>query len=174
MRSETPPNVPASIPSWKVPNSTIGAGAAVIEGDKILLVQVNYGPAKGGWIFPGGRVEAGEKIDEALKREVKEETGLSVLVEGLVGFRQRLMPDIPMDFYFIFLCKVDPSFPRGSLAAENPEELTAVKFWPIEEALKSKDVRINTQKAIRMAVEKKNLLKPLGDSDIPAGNFLFC
>jgi 8-oxo-dGTP diphosphatase len=50
---------------------------ALRDGDRFLLVQRGREPSKGYWAFPGGRVEAGEAIDDAVKRELLEETGLS-------------------------------------------------------------------------------------------------
>ena len=53
---------------------TIRVAAAVIrEKDKIFATARGYGELKGGWEFPGGKIEAGETPEEALKREIMEE-----------------------------------------------------------------------------------------------------
>ena len=53
---------------------TIKVVAAVIrDGDKIFATQRGYGDLKGGWEFPGGKIEEGETPQEALKREIMEE-----------------------------------------------------------------------------------------------------
>ena len=58
---------------------TIKVVAAVIrDRDKIFATQRGYGEFKGGWEFPGGKVEAGETIEEALKREFMEELGIAI------------------------------------------------------------------------------------------------
>jgi ADP-ribose pyrophosphatase YjhB (NUDIX family) len=49
---------------------------ALRRGDTLLLVQRAHEPAKGQWAFPGGRVEAGEALADAARRELAEETGL--------------------------------------------------------------------------------------------------
>jgi len=49
------------------------------------MVRRNQEPAKGLWSVPGGRVESGEYLDVAVKREVSEETGLDVEVGDLLG-----------------------------------------------------------------------------------------
>jgi 8-oxo-dGTP diphosphatase len=66
---------------------TIPAVGAVIsdEAGRILLVQRAHEPAVGRWSLPGGRVERGESRRQALVREVKEETGLDVVVVEQLG-----------------------------------------------------------------------------------------
>jgi mutator protein MutT len=67
------------------PRPEICVGAVVIDDDRLLLVRRGHGPAAGEWSFPGGRVEFGETMIEALVREVKEETGLDVVVDDYIG-----------------------------------------------------------------------------------------
>lgn len=59
--------------------------AAVIkDGDKIFATERGYGDFKGGWEFPGGKIEAGETPQEALKREIKEELDVDIEVQDLI------------------------------------------------------------------------------------------
>jgi len=53
--------------------------------DKVLLVKRSIKPYRGYWCVPGGRVEFGETVEEAVHREVKEETGLDVEIERMTG-----------------------------------------------------------------------------------------
>jgi 8-oxo-dGTP diphosphatase len=71
----------------KRPEVAVGA-VAVTEG-RLLVVRRGRGVATGRWSLPGGRVEGGETIAEALVREVREETGLDVRVDGLCGVAER-------------------------------------------------------------------------------------
>jgi 8-oxo-dGTP diphosphatase len=56
----------------------VGVGAIILDGDQILLEKRKNSPGKGKWAVPGGLVELGENVEQAVIREVKEETGLEV------------------------------------------------------------------------------------------------
>lgn len=56
----------------------IGVGAVILHNGKILLEKRKNDPGKGKWSIPGGLVELGERVEETVVREVKEETGLDV------------------------------------------------------------------------------------------------
>lgn len=64
---------------------TIEVVAAIIKAeDKILSTQRGYGEFKGGWEFPGGKLEKGETNEEALKREIKEELNVEINIDQFV------------------------------------------------------------------------------------------
>ncbi|UCF45149.1 MAG: NUDIX hydrolase [Candidatus Bathyarchaeota archaeon] len=62
----------------------VGVGAIILNKDKILLEKRRNSPGKGKWCVPGGLVELGVNIEEAVIREVKEETGLDAHEPRLV------------------------------------------------------------------------------------------
>jgi 8-oxo-dGTP diphosphatase len=60
-------------------------GAAVVDGDRVLVAQRSGGPYDGRWEFPGGKVEPGESDLSALVREIGEELGVDVVPQAFVG-----------------------------------------------------------------------------------------
>ncbi len=60
-------------------------GAAVVEGDRVLVAQRHGGPYDACWEFPGGKVEAGESEIAGLVRECREELGLEIAPQAFVG-----------------------------------------------------------------------------------------
>lgn len=62
----------------------IAVGAVVFKDDRVLLVKRSNPPAKGMWAVPGGKIQAGETMQQALIRELKEETGLNIKVGEII------------------------------------------------------------------------------------------
>jgi ADP-ribose pyrophosphatase YjhB (NUDIX family) len=71
----------------------LGVGALIFEGSNILLVERAKEPLQGYWSLPGGIVEVGEKLEDAVRREVREETGLEIDPLEMFEIFERIMPD---------------------------------------------------------------------------------
>jgi 8-oxo-dGTP diphosphatase len=96
----------------------LGVGALIFEAGQILLVERAKEPLKGFWSLPGGIVEAGEKLEDAICREVREETGLEIEPVSLFEIFERIMPDAEgrAEYHYVlmdYLCRVT----GGELAA---------------------------------------------------------
>ncbi len=76
----------------------------IVDDGRLLLIRRGHGPAAGEWSLPGGRVEFGETLVEALVREVFEETALEVVVGDYIGLVELFGDDthfVVHDFYAI-------------------------------------------------------------------------
>ena len=98
----------------------IAVGAVVVRDDCLLVIRRGHGPGAGEWSVPGGRVEAGETLHEAVVREMWEETGLEVVVERFLGWVERLGDDhhfVILDFV-VGLLDAEATVVAGDDAAE--------------------------------------------------------
>ncbi len=94
-----------------------GVGAVIVDHGRVLLVRRGNEPAKGRWSIPGGLIELGETLHQAVMREVHEETGLLVEPMGLVELLDRIYrEDNLVRYHYViadYLCRVT----GGTLAA---------------------------------------------------------
>ncbi len=88
----------------------VGVGAVIVAEGKVLLVRRGSEPMKGRWTLPGGLVEVGETLAEAVAREVREETGLIVEPVELVELLDRILRDGErVKYHYVladYLCRV--------------------------------------------------------------------
>jgi len=71
----------------------LAVSAAILRAGKFLVVRRARPPAHGLFSLPGGVVEAGERLTEAVIREIAEETGMSIEPIALAGFRETIVRD---------------------------------------------------------------------------------
>ena len=83
----------------------IGVGAVVLRNGHVLLVRRDRPPAEGKWSLPGGLVNLGETTEAAAVREVAEECGLRVRLQGLAGVVERIIsdPDGRVRYHYVLI-----------------------------------------------------------------------
>jgi 8-oxo-dGTP diphosphatase len=83
----------------------LAVSAAIFRDGRVLIVRRARPPANGLYTLPGGGVELGETLEEAVVREVREETALDVRPLGLAGYRQAIARDAKGDIerHFVIL-----------------------------------------------------------------------
>ena len=68
---------------YKTPKLTVDG--IILDNNKVLLIKRKNAPFKGKWALPGGFVDYNEKVEDAIIREIKEETGVNVDIKELIG-----------------------------------------------------------------------------------------
>ena len=106
---------------------SVGVGGLLVHDGKVLLVQRGEDPGKGRWTIPGGYVEQDEPPDEALAREVLEETGLRARPVGILAIRHAPVKD-SQNAYIVF--GMELVGPPGDLKPEgNGKEIARAGFF---------------------------------------------
>jgi mutator protein MutT len=131
----------------------VGVGAVIRKGRRVVVVRRKAPPFEGQWSIPGGLVEVGESLREAVAREAREETGLTVEVGELLEVFERILPDARgrTKYHFVlldYLCRpVGGRLRAGSDAAEAQ--------WAASRQLDRLAIADSAKRVIRRALRKK-------------------
>lgn len=101
----------------------LGSAVLVIDDDRLLLGVRGKEPNRGKWVLPGGKVEPFESIADAARREIREETGLEILVERQVDLVEIIEP--PDEHRVIVFSQA--RLTGGTICAS--DDLDQVRFW---------------------------------------------
>lgn len=84
----------------------LAVSAAIIRDGKVLLVRRARHPARNLYTLPGGAVEIGETLTDAVAREVREETAIEIELVGLAGHREVIVRDMQgrIERHFVIMC----------------------------------------------------------------------
>jgi colanic acid biosynthesis protein WcaH len=107
----------------------VSVEALIIKDNALMFLRRENQPAKGEWWFPGGGIRKGESLEQALRREVTEETGLEISSYKLINVYSRIFPE-RHDITIAYLCKIkegkvtlNNEHSEYSLFTENPAGL---------------------------------------------------
>ena len=120
--------------------------AIIVKDDKIFATQRGYGDFKGGWEFPGGKIEAGESPQEALVREIKEELDTEIAVGDLIDTIEYDYPNfhLSMDCFWAKIVSGDLILKEHAAAKWlAKDELDSVEWLPADITLIEKIKKYN-------------------------------
>ena len=135
----------------------VGVGGVIVKDGSAVIIKRANDPYKGQWSIPGGRVELGESLADALRRELREETGLDVEVGQLIEVFERIQWDdstgaataATLRYHFVivdYLCRCV----GGDLRAGDDAEAAA---WVTSEELDQYEMRESAVAVIRKALQ---------------------
>ena len=137
----------------------LAVGALIFHRGHILMAQRGKEPLKGWWSLPGGALEIGESLDCAVRREVREETGLEIEPLGVFEIFERIMRDATgaAEYHYVLIdsiCRVT----GGTLCAG--DDVCRVE-WVKPEGLKNLQITEGTLDVIEKAFRKRGRYKKL-------------
>ena len=147
------------------PHPLLGVGAIIFDGDTVLLVERGGDPLKGWWSIPGGLVETGERLEDALRREVREETGLAVEILSRFDIFERIIRDAEdrAQYHYVlvdYICRVTGGAP------EPGDDVSRVEWVPCAR-LRDYKVTSGTIEAVERAY-KTHRAEPPQDAALPS------
>jgi ADP-ribose pyrophosphatase YjhB (NUDIX family) len=134
----------------------IGVGGAVVRDAQLLLVRRASRHGRGNWQLPGGFIEPDETIEQAVIREVEEETGVTARVEGVLGLRNRCDPESGNGLYVILLLA-----PVAGVPEADGREVDRAGFFSLQQIRELEPLPpVNWEIAQRVLSPEARLLLP--------------
>ena len=132
----------------------VGVGAVIVKENRVLLIRRGTPPLLGEWSLPGGVLECGETLREAVAREAREETGLAVEPGEMLGVYERVIRDdvgrVRYHYVLIdFLCRAaGGNLKAGSDAAD-------VRWFTLDE-LPALNLAYDANDVVRKGLARKS------------------
>jgi ADP-ribose pyrophosphatase YjhB (NUDIX family) len=132
----------------------VGVGAIIFRRGRVLLVRRGKPPGKGRWSLPGGVLEAGERLEDGVRREVLEETGLEVKPLGASEVFERIIRDTSgrLEYHYVlvdYLCRVMGGRLRSAGDVDDVE-------WVREEDLRLREMTEGTLEVIQRILRRRH------------------
>ena len=133
----------------------IAVGVLVIDKDKALIIKRGEEPNKFLWSIPGGLVEIGEELEEAAIREVKEEMGIDVKIEKMIGIFNCINRNKnEIEYHYVIIDYIAREF-TGSIKTN--KEILDFKWMKFNE-LHNYELTNTTRELFREFIRKNNIL----------------
>lgn len=133
----------------------LAVGTIVVRNGRVLLARRGRAPSQGKWSVPGGAVDVGESLEDAARREIREECGIEVELTDTVEVIQRITRDEIQRVRFHYVI-VDYVARWLSGEPEPSEEASEVR-WVRPEELDALDMTAGTADVIRRMLRKAGL-----------------
>ncbi len=146
----TSPDAPSRGPS-------VGVGGVLVHRGRVLLIKRGKEPLRGRWVVPGGTVELGESLEEALVREMEEETGIRVRPVGVLAVFDRIDKNASQVRYHYVIVDYLCEFLDGEARAGSDAQDVA---WATEAELAAFDL---PSKALEVVQDAFRRATPAGD-----------
>lgn len=125
----------------------LAASALVINDYSVLLVKRKYDPYAGLWALPGGHVEPGETTEDAVKREVHEETGITLLDPRLFALVEYILyRGEEVLYHYVITVYIATEFEGYLVAGDDADD---VGFFELRKVKKMRDLTLTTAHVIR-------------------------
>lgn len=138
--------------SEPLPRPGVGVAAAVVHAGQVLVVLRGRPPAAGSWALPGGRLEPGERLRDAARRELREECGLEVEIGRLLGIREAIGAEEAGAYHWvvpIYLAR--PIGPTAPSAGDDAVEARWVRPGELEGLAMVEELALFARRALEEA-----------------------
>lgn len=135
---------------------SVGVGAVVFRAAAVLVIRRGKAPFEGRWSIPGGGLVHGERLEDGVRREVFEETGLEIEIGGLVGVFEAIPGAHPDPTFDRHVVMIDYWATSGVGAPVAGDDAAAAEFVELDEAIR----RVSwdeTRRAIEAAAKLRDI-----------------